>query len=70
MALAVLALVGVIWFNQYRQRVAARVLGFASGGLLVLATSSLVVEPLGRLGMAHLLTPALLIECTPKNEPV
>ncbi|HEY1859344.1 MAG TPA: hypothetical protein VGG61_03265 [Gemmataceae bacterium] len=63
--LAVLAMIGVIWFNQERKRVSARLLGVASGTLLILATCSLVVEPLNRLGMSHLLIPALLFAALP-----
>ncbi len=53
-------LVGVVRLNLARRRAAARVLGLGSLTFLMLAVVGIVWEPLGRLGTAGLLTPALL----------
>jgi hypothetical protein len=68
-ALAVLLMIaavgGVVWLNETRRRPAARLLGFSSAGMLMLAVGGVVSEPLSRLGTAHLLTPALLCTAIP-----
>lgn len=58
-------LVGVIRLNQARQRAAARVLGLGALIFLVLTLFGIGWEPLGRLGSARLLTPALLFAAVP-----
>jgi hypothetical protein len=63
--LTILAVVGVVWLNETRRRPAARLLGFTSAALLLLAIGGVVSEPLSRLGTAHLLTPALLCAALP-----
>jgi hypothetical protein len=68
-ALAVLlfvaALVGVVLLNESRQRAAARLLGLGALAFLSLALAGVASEPLGRLGTARLLTPALLFAAVP-----
>jgi hypothetical protein len=59
------ALVGVGVFNQCRQRVAARLLGLGAGGLWVLAVLGIAWEPLGSVGTAGLLVPALWFAALP-----
>jgi hypothetical protein len=63
--LIIAAVAGVVWLNETRRRPAARLLGFASAGLLMLSVGGVVSEPLSRLGTAHLLTPALLCTAIP-----
>jgi hypothetical protein len=59
------AVLGVLVFNQCKERAAARLLGLAAGGLLTLAVLGIVCEPLGRLGTAQLLVPALWFAALP-----
>jgi hypothetical protein len=68
-ALAILvmlgAAVGLVILNQTRQRPAARMLGISAGGTLVLALLGISWEPLGTVGTAVLLAPALWFACIP-----
>jgi hypothetical protein len=68
-ALAILltlgAAVGLVILNQTHQRPAARMLGMAAGGTLVLALLGISWEPLGAVGTAALLAPALWFACIP-----
>jgi hypothetical protein len=59
------ALVGVCLFNQCQRRVAARLLGLGAAGLWVLAILGIAWEPLGRVGTAGLLVPALWFAALP-----
>jgi hypothetical protein len=59
------AAVGVILLNQSQQRPAARLLGLGAGGLLVLALLGISWEPLGQIGTAGLLVPALWFAALP-----
>src|SRR5205085_107869 len=54
-----LAVVGSLVWNQCQQRPAARLLGLGAAGLLTLALVGVGWEPLGKLGTAWLLVPAL-----------
>jgi hypothetical protein len=63
--LMVAALAGIVLLNESRRRPEARLLGFGSAGLLMLAVGGIVSEPISRLGTAHLLTPALLCAAIP-----
>lgn len=63
--LLVLALTGIVYLNQTRQRVGARVLGLCTGALFALTLTGLAWEPLGRLGAVQLLTPALWFAILP-----
>jgi hypothetical protein len=66
-ALALLAggLVGLVIFNQSRQRPAARLLGIGAVGLLILALLGIACEPAGRVGAMKLLVPALWFATIP-----
>jgi hypothetical protein len=55
----------VIILNQTQQRPAARVLGISGCGALTLALLGISWEPLGAVGTAALLAPALWIACVP-----
>jgi hypothetical protein len=57
--------VGVIVLNQTRQRPAARTLGLAATGALILALLGIAWEPLGTVGTAALLAPSLWFACLP-----
>lgn len=57
--------VGVIVLNQTKQRPAARMLGLSAAGALVLALLGIAWEPLGTVGTAALLAPALWFACIP-----
>jgi hypothetical protein len=59
------AALGVLVFNQCKQRPAARLLGLGAGGLLCLAVLGIASEPIGRLGTAQLLVPALWFATIP-----
>jgi hypothetical protein len=59
------AAVGIIILNQTQQRAAARLLGMGAGGSLVLALLGISWEPLGDVGTAALLAPALWFACVP-----
>lgn len=58
------ALVGVVLLNR-GQRPAARLLGLGAGGLLALALLGISWEPLGQMGTAVLLVPALWFAALP-----
>jgi hypothetical protein len=64
-ALVGAAALGVLVFNQCKQRPAARLLGLGAGGLLSLAVLGIASEPIGRLGTAQLLVPALWFATIP-----
>jgi hypothetical protein len=68
-ALALLVLImgilGVVWLNETRRRVSARILGLAAGSMSLLAVGGIAFEPLSQLGAAHLLPPALLFASIP-----
>jgi len=59
------ALVGVCVFNQSQRRAAARLLGLGALSLGVLAILGIAWEPLGRVGTAGLLVPALWFAAVP-----
>jgi hypothetical protein len=59
------ALVGLFFYNASYQRTTARVLGLAWAGFSILAALGIAWEPLGRLGAAHLVAPALLFATLP-----
>jgi hypothetical protein len=56
---------GVLLHNTAEERVTARLYGLATLGLLLLALAGLVWEPVGKLGAAQLLVPALLFATLP-----
>ncbi len=58
-------LIGLVVFNQTKERTAARLLGLGCGGLLALVLGALGWEPLGRVGTAKLLAPALWFAVLP-----
>ncbi len=59
------AFIGVCVFNQCQQRVAARLLGLGAAGLWVLAILGIAWRPLGHVGTAGLLVPALWFAALP-----
>lgn len=59
------ALSGLVMFNQSKARVAARLLGIGSAGLLVLSLVGIAWEPAGRFGAIALLVPALFFAVLP-----
>jgi hypothetical protein len=59
------ATVGVLILNQTQQRCTARLLGMGAGGALVLALLGISWEPLGLVGTAALLAPALWFAALP-----
>ncbi len=59
------AALGVIILNQTRERPAARLLGGSALGALILAFLGISWEPLGAIGTAALLAPALWFACIP-----
>jgi hypothetical protein len=63
--LLVSALVGIAVLNQYRERVAARLFGLGAGGLWLLAILGISWEPLGQIGTAQLMVPALWFAALP-----
>jgi hypothetical protein len=63
--LGVLGLVGVICFNQARQRVTARLLGLSAAGFVLLAVAATVWPPLEHFSPSTLATPALLFLVIP-----
>ena len=65
MALLGSGMVGLIVFNQTKGRTAARLLGLGCGGLLALTLGAVGWEPLGRVGLAKLLAPALWFAVLP-----
>jgi hypothetical protein len=65
--LVVGAAAGVVLFNQSGHRVAARMLGLAWVGFLVLSVAGLLWEPLERFGVPGLLVPALLFATLPAS---
>ncbi|MBI1831463.1 MAG: hypothetical protein HYR84_08440, partial [Planctomycetes bacterium] len=64
-ALTLGAAVGVVILNQTRQRPTARMLGMSASGSLALAVLGIAWEPLGAVGTAALLAPALWFACIP-----
>jgi len=64
-SLMISALAGVIILNQTRQRPAARLLAMGAAGALVLALLGISWEPLGQVGTADLLAPALWFATLP-----
>jgi hypothetical protein len=65
LALVAGAALGVLVLNQCKQRAAARLLGLGVVGLLTLAVLGIAAEPVGRLGTAGLLVPALWFATIP-----
>lgn len=63
--LAGAAAVGVLLYNGNGQRATARLLGLGWAGFLALAVLGIAWEPLGSVGAAHLLVPALLFAAVP-----
>jgi hypothetical protein len=59
------ALGGIVILNQTRQRPAARLLGMGAAGALTLALLGISWEPLGQVGTAALLAPALWFASLP-----
>jgi hypothetical protein len=59
------ALAGVLLLNYRRQRAAARILGMGAAGFLALALMGISWEPLGRMGTARLVIPALFFAVPP-----
>lgn len=59
------AVPGILIWNETRQRPAARLLGSGAVSLLVLALLGISWEPLGQMGTAVLLSPALWFACLP-----
>jgi hypothetical protein len=59
------ALLGVLLLNQTGHRPAARLLGMGTGGLFTLTVLGIAAEPLGQLGTARLLVPALWFAALP-----
>lgn len=59
------ATLGTLILNQTRERPAARLLGGAGSGALLLAVLGISWEPLGAIGTAALLAPALWFGCPP-----
>lgn len=64
-ALMASALAGIVILNQTRQRPAARLLGMGAAGALALALLGISWEPLGQVGTAALLAPALWFAALP-----
>lgn len=65
LALLVSGTVGVILLNESNRRASARLLGLGAGGLLILAILGITWEPLGQVGTAGLLVPALWFAALP-----
>ena len=65
MALLVCACAGVVIWHFSKQRLAARLLGLGTGGLLILALLGISWEPLGQMGSSGLLVPALWFAALP-----
>jgi hypothetical protein len=61
----VMGTVGVVWLNETRRRVSARILGLAAGSMFLLSVGGIALEPLSQFGAAHLLPPALLFASIP-----
>jgi hypothetical protein len=57
--------VGVLLWNAWRERAAARLFGLGSTGLLVLAVAGIAWEPVSRLGTERLVVPALWFAAVP-----
>lgn len=63
--LLVLGALGVIVLHRHGHRTGARLIGMSAAGLFVLAVVGLMYDVLGRLGVAQLIVPALLLACLP-----
>ena len=59
------AFIGLCVFNQCQQRLAARLLGLGAAGLWILAVLGISWDPLGRVGTAGLMVPALWFAALP-----
>jgi hypothetical protein len=59
------AVVGIAVLNQVHERVGARLLGLGAGGLWLLAILGISWEPLGQIGTAQLMVPALWFAALP-----
>jgi len=60
-----LAVVGLLVMHRTGQTVGARLIGVSMSGKFLLAVIGLLYDPLGRLGAAQLIVPALLLACLP-----
>jgi hypothetical protein len=60
-----LASLGLVVMHRGGQAVGARLIGVSMGGMFLLAIIGLLYDPLGRLGAAQLIVPALLLACLP-----
>ena len=63
--LGIFGLLGVVLFNQTRQRPAARLLGLGTAGFVLLALAGTVWQPLASFGTRALIVPALLFAILP-----
>jgi len=63
--LLVSAVIGIAVLNQTHERTAARLLGLGAGGLWLLAILGISWEPLGQIGTAELMVPALWFAALP-----
>jgi hypothetical protein len=59
------AVIGILILNQCHRRVAARLFGLGTGGLWLLAILGISWEPLGQIGTAELMVPALWFATLP-----
>ncbi|MFQ3592706.1 MAG: hypothetical protein SNJ82_05870, partial [Gemmataceae bacterium] len=60
-----LASLGLVVMHRSGQAVGSRLIGVSMGGMFLLAVVGLLYDPLGRLGAAQLIVPALLLACLP-----
>jgi hypothetical protein len=60
-----LAILGLVVMYRSGQVIGARLIGLSMGGMFLLAVVGLLYDPLGRLGAAQLIVPALLMACLP-----
>jgi hypothetical protein len=68
--MAIAAALGVLLYNENCQRATARLLGMGWAGFMLLAMAGVAWEPLGRLGAARLVVPALLFATLPAAHTV